>query len=428
MSAPDDYVPGHGDARYRVTRYELNLDYRPATNALTGRGRLAVEVLEDTAELALDLVGLGVDKVAVDGRARRWRTRAGRVLVALGETVPDGTRLRLDLVWSGSPGPLRGRWGETGWEELTDGVLVAGQPDGAPTWFPCNDVPRDKASFSTRVTTDTGYHVVGNGVLAERRTGGSRTTWRYEQVEPMATYLATLQLGRYEETELAPGQLLVCPPRLAARARHDVGRSPQMLELFTELFGSYPFDGYTVVVTDDDLEIPLEAQGISVLGANHVDGARGFERLVAHELAHQWFGNSLTAARWRDVWLHEGFACYAEWLWSERSGGPTADACARGAWSRLSRLPQDLLLADPGPDLMFDDRLYKRGAVTLHVLRRSLGDPAFFDLLRSWTAAHRHGSVTTEAFVAHCAGVGGGESADLLSDWLDATALPPWPR
>ena len=103
-----------------------------------------------------------------------------------------------------------------------------------------------------------------------------------------------------------------------------------MMALFEELFGPYPFAAeYTVVVTDDDLEIPLEAQGLSVFGANHMDGRRGSERLVAHELAHQWFGNSLTVGRWRDIWLHEGFACYAEWLWSERSGGWTADRLAR---------------------------------------------------------------------------------------------------
>ena len=200
-----------------------------------------------------------------------------------------------------------------------------------------------------------------------------------------------------------------------------------MLEVFQQLFGPYPFAGYTAVVTDDDLEIPLEAQGLSIFGANHVDGQSGSERLVAHELAHQWFGNSLTVDRWQDIWLHEGFACYAEWLWAERADGRPAATAAREAWERLAGLPQDLVLGDPGPDLMFDDRLYKRGALLLHALRVTVGDDCFFDLLRGWTAAHRHGSVSTEMFMAHVAERAGAPAAEALVAWLDEPALPALP-
>jgi aminopeptidase N len=200
-----------------------------------------------------------------------------------------------------------------------------------------------------------------------------------------------------------------------------------MMDVFQVLFGPYPFGGYTAVVVDDDLEIPLEAQGLSIFGANQVDGQRGSERLVAHELAHQWFGNSLTVGRWQDIWLHEGFACYAEWLWAERADGRPADSAAREAWARLARLPQDLKLGDPGPDLMFDDRLYKRGALLLHALRVSVGDDCFFDLLRGWTAAHRHGTVSTEMFLGHVAERAGKAAADALVAWLDALALPALP-
>jgi aminopeptidase N len=203
-----------------------------------------------------------------------------------------------------------------------------------------------------------------------------------------------------------------------------------MMKLFCRQFGPYPFNAYTVVVTDDPLEIPLEAQGISVFGSNHVDGRRGSERLVAHELAHQWFGNSLTPAAWQHIWLNEGFACYAEWLWSEESRGPTADQQVYKAYTRLRGLPQDLLLSDPGPDLMFDDRLYKRGAITLHVVRRHLGDDAFFDLLRAWTRAYRHGSVTTAEFITMAATFSPDEEAlrYLFASWLDSYELPPLPR
>ena len=135
----------------------------------------------------------------------------------------------------------------------------------------------------------------------------------------------------------APVQMRAAlPERLRRDFYEDFARQPEMMELFVELFGPYPLaNGYTVVVTDDDLEIPVEAQGISIFGANHCDGTRASERLIAHELAHQWFGNSVTARQWRDIWLHEGFACYAEWLWSEHSGGPSADELARHYHEKL---------------------------------------------------------------------------------------------
>ena len=171
-------------------------------------------------------------------------------------------------------------------------------------------------------------------------------------------------------------------------------------------------------MTDDELDVPIEAQGLSTFGSNHVDGRRGSERLVAHELAHQWFGNSVGIAAWEHIWLNEGFACYSEWLWSEASGGRTADACAASARDLLRRLPQDLVIGRPPRADWFDDRVYKRGALTLHALRGAMGDDSFFALLREWCTRNRHGVATTEDFLS-LAG-----HRDLLSRWLFEKPLP----
>jgi aminopeptidase len=278
------------------------------------------------------------------------------------------------------------------------------------------------------VTTESAYTVVANGRLLARRRGASRTTWTFEQSQPMATYLATVQIGHYETRELAGSpvpQLLLAPAKLRRAAAADLARQPAMLSIFSGLFGPYPFDAYTVVVTEDDLEMPLEAQGLAVFGANHIDGMLGLERLVAHELAHQWFGNSLTLGRWSDIWLHEGFACYAEWLWSERSGGTAADVLARRHHQRLAGAVQDLRLADPGARTMFDDRLYKRGALALHALRLTLGDDAFLTMIRAWVAEHRFGTVSTELFEEHAARYG--RTGALLGRWLHGMPLPELP-
>lgn len=429
-SAGDPYRPKSGDDAYRVLRYDVDLDYRVASNRLDATVALSVLTRRATSRLHVDLAGLRVVKVLVDGRPARYAHRGRKLVVTLPRQAAADTALTLSVRYSGSPAPLDGPWGEVGWEELSDGVIVASQPDGAPSWLACNDHPGDKASYRFTVTTESLYTVVCNGSLVDRRAGASRTTWVYESPEPMATYLATVQVGRYRLVDTAMGpvrQRAAVPPRLLAAFDHDFAPQAAMVRLFERVFGPYPFEAYTVVVTDEELEIPLEAQGLSIFGANHVDGRRGSERLVAHELAHQWFGNSLTLGRWQDIWLHEGFACYAEWLWAQEKGRESADALARKAWQRLSGLPQDLVIADPGPDLMFDDRLYKRGALAVHALRLTMGDAAFGPMLRAWTTEHRHGTVTTAGFEAHAQAWTPEPLGALFTAWLRSPRLPRLP-
>ncbi|MGW0040742.1 M1 family metallopeptidase [Rhodococcus sp. NPDC003348] len=418
----DPYLPDVGNRGYRVSRYDLELTYKVASNRLAGKATITAAATDTRGKFAFDLSqALAVSKVSVNGsRAAKYTHQRGKLTVTPTQKIPAGGALSVTVQYAGTPKPVRGPWGEVGWEELTEGAIVASQPNGAASWFPCDDHPSSKASYRIAITTDSPYYVVANGVLARKQTRASQTTWVYEQSEPMASYLATIQIGPYQRRRVADTvpvpMYAVLPQRLRTPFDHDFGRQPKMMETFIDLFGPYPFADYTVVVTDDELEIPIEAQGISVFGANHCDGRRGSERLVAHELAHQWFGNSLTLAAWRDIWLHEGFACYAEWLWSENSDGPSAQEIAAQVHRIQSGLPYDLTLGDPGPALMFDDRVYKRGALTLHALRTELGDDNFFDLLRQWTAKHRHGSVTTEEFT------------DLAAHFTDRSLRPLWDR
>ncbi|MBS43901.1 MAG: peptidase M1 [Nocardioides sp.] len=431
----DPYLPGHGDPSWRATRYDLDLDYDLVRNHLSGRATVGVELLEATDRVVLDLAGLKASKVTVAGRSpKKYAARGDRLVVTLRDEQPVGARFDVRVTYAGKPKPLvEKHHGDAGWEELTDGVIVAGQPHGAPTWFPCNDRPDDKAPYRISVTAPADYIVVANGTRTARTRGSGSVTWTYEQAEPMSTYLATVQIGRYDVRRLGTaGRVPVhaaVPADVGDGFEDAFGRNVEMLEVFTELFGPYPFPAYTAVVTDDDLEIPLESQSMATFGRNLCTGDWDSVRLVAHELAHQWFGNAVTLRRWSDIWLHEGFACYSEWLWSERSGGDAADVHARRHHERLSGLDQDLLLSDPGPELMFDDRVYKRGALTLHALRGTLGDDAFFDLLRAWVADHSGGTVETADFVAAAVEAAGDEQTrsavvHLMEAWLHATALP----
>jgi aminopeptidase N len=426
----DEYLPKNGNPGYQVSSYDLDLEYKVSINRLSGSATITAVTLNELQQFTLDLSGsLTVSKVMINGtRAAHFSCRGGKLRIRLASKLATGAVLSIVVRYGGSPRPLRSLWGDIGFEELTDGVLVAGQPNGAASWFPCNDHPSAKAAFHIRVSTESRYLVVANGKLVSRRARASQTVWTYEQPEPTSTYLATLQIGVYDMARLARTPVSIqaaLPERLRSDFDQSFARQPEMMQLFIELFGPYPLaNGYTVVVTDDPLEIPLEAQGISIFGANHCDGTRASERLIAHELAHQWFGNSVTARRWRDIWLHEGFACYAEWLWSERSGGPSANALARRYHAELRHEPQDLLLADPGARRMFDDRVYKRGALTLHALRMRLGDEKFFALLKDWTRRYRHGTAVTDDFTALAADYSNEPLHPLWDAWLYSTQVP----
>ena len=422
----DDYLPRSGNGGYRVTAYDLTLDYRVGPGRLTGRAVITAVATAPLRRFTLDLAApLRVARVTVDGKQARYAHTGGKLTVTPARPLAEGVPFTAEIRYAGNPVPIRGRWGDIGWDHLDDGVLVASQPVGAPSWFPCNDHPSDKAAYRLTITTASAYQVIATGALVSTRTAASTTTWVYELAQPTATYLVSIQIGRYA-LDRTPGPIplvLAAPARLLTAASHDFARQQRMITEFSTLFGPYPFPQYSVVVTDADLDVPVEAQTLSVFGANHVDGRRGSERLVAHELAHQWFGNSLTIAAWRHIWLNEGFATYAEWLWSAVSGGRPTHWHATRAHATLAASPQDLVLADPGVDRLFDDRVYLRGALTLHALHTHLGTPAFTSLVTEWVAAHQHGHVTTDAFFLHCARYG--DVSALLSQWVLSAALPP---
>ncbi|MFI5590388.1 M1 family metallopeptidase [Amycolatopsis sp. NPDC051758] len=453
----DPYLPTHGNGGYRVRHYDLNLDYKVAPNRLSASAVITAEATQALSRASFDFADFRINRVLVDGRPAKYLKRGPKLHVKPAKSIPAGTAFTVEVHYVGNPRPVGSRWGDVGWDELTDGVLVASQPVGAPSWFPCNDHPSDKAAYRVTVTTASPYLVAVTGNLIDRYTSASTTRWVYERPEPTATYLMGVQIGRYDELELTGRgwfphtgvgarllslgfshgrvesvfetvpQRAAVPPRLRRLFERDFGRQGRMFEMLQRLFGPYPFGEYVIVVTDDDLDDPIEAQGMSIFGANHLDGRRTHERLVVHELAHQWFGNSLTVADWRHIWLNEGFATYAEWLWSEESGGQPAQALARSWHTRIKAKPADVRIADPGVARMFDERVYKRGALTLHALRAEIGDPAFFALLKAWTGEHRHGLVTTDEFVALAETYAGRSLAAFFSRWLTTPALPPLP-
>lgn len=427
-SAGDDYLPTSGNGGYLVDHYDIDLDYRVETNRLIASTVISARATADLDRFSLDLAGLVVEKVTIGAERPRKVTQTARKLVITPlETIVAGEEFTVTVRYRGAPHPIRSEWGEVGWEELADGALVASQPNGASSWFPCNDHPSNKARFHIVVSCESVYQVISNGEQVSRTSRAGRARWEFDVAEPMATYLATVQIGRYRAlpVDAAVPTTISYPSALSTEVTEDFSRLGDMIALFSERFGPYPFPAYGVIVTADELEIPLEAHGLAIFGRNHIDGTHGCDRLIAHELAHQWFGNSLTVNRWKDIWLHEGFACYAEWLWSEASGGPTANECARSHWALVNDQPKDIVVGDPGTKLLFDDRVYKRGALALHVVRRAIGDEAFFEALRDLGSRLRFGHITPPDVIDTFAKFGSSTAIEgIVSRWVYSKALP----
>ncbi|MEU9125950.1 M1 family metallopeptidase [Streptomyces sp. NPDC048506] len=430
------YFPRHGTYAHSTVSYDLRLAYHPARAGLDGRARIEAVANQRLDRVELDLSQLTAHTARIDGTRVRTRQLNGKLYLGTPRPLPTGARFTMEIDYRGRPRPVRSPFGQIGWDltgDPHDGTMVASQPTGAPSWFPCNDRPDDKAAYTFRVSVPQGHHAVANGTLLESGRTGRRTCWTYHHPGPMAPYLAALYTGRFHHDHgtalLGPDHPPIAlhnayPARMAKDAAHDLARQPEMLRAFSGHFGRYPFEAYGAVVVDAELGAPVENQTRSVFGSNHIDGQRGAETLVAHEIAHHWYGNSVSLRDWRDIWLNEGFATYAEWLWSEHIGEDTAEEIARAEWRSLRDRPQDLRIADPGQRRIFDDRVYVRGACTLHAVRRTIGDSRFFALLRGWHDAHRHADADTAAFLAHAERHAGHQVRPLLNSWLYEKPLP----
>jgi aminopeptidase N len=435
-TSTDPYFPNAGNGGYDVADYALQLAYDPATGRLDGTATITLTATQDLRSLSLDLRGLTATAVYVDGKPSRFAQtpppadgRGGELVVQVAPKLRAGTQHTVTVVYGGEPGqPLDIEEANYGWTSTPDGALVANEPEGASTWYPVNDSILDKATYTFAITVPEDLTAVANGepVGAPVTVDGQRTyTWRAS--DPMASYLSTASIGDFvATTSTGPDGLPILDyvdadvtGRALEVTQEALALQPDMIAFFEGVYGPYPFTSFGSIVDDDSVGYALETQTRPVY-SGYAD-----EDTVAHELAHQWVGDSVTPTTWRDIWLNEGFATYSQWLWSESRGGPSVE----DLYADIYAIPADDEFwdtppGDPSPETLFDAATYDRGAAALQALRTQIGDDAFLQLLRDWTTTNAGGSVSTDDLQDLAEEISGEDLGQFFTDWIDTPAKP----
>ena len=437
----DEYYPGYGNGGYDVKHYDLDVAYDPGTDVLEGRAKIRARATQNLCSFNLDLVGLEVRKVKVNGRNAQWSREGQELIVDPKGRLKDDRRFTAKVSYDGVPVEFEipGFDIPAGFMTTEDGVTVAGQPEVAAAWFPVNDHPRDKAAYTFDVTVPSGFEVAANGFLRGVDRGGGTSKWKWNAPEPMASYLATIDIGHWDVDRYRTAGLpaydavdTALTGGLRAEIDSSLARQGEVLGLLEDAFGNYPFRTVGAIVDNqDDLFFALETQTRPVYSKYFwLDGdgnPTNGDPVVVHELAHQWFGDDVALHRWQDIWLNEGFATYAEWLWEEHEGRATPQEMFQAEYdARPANDPfWTIEIGDPGVDHLFDEPSYVRGGMTVQALRNEVGDRKFWRIVKTWTRTHSGGTGTTPQFIRLSERIAGRQLDDLFDLWLFTPSKPP---
>ncbi|MFP1628108.1 M1 family metallopeptidase [Streptomyces sp. 5K101] len=433
-SIGDPYYPAAGNGGYDVSHYDLRLTYQPKTDLLTGTATILATTTQRLSRFNLDF-GLSVDEVRVNGRKAAFRSTGNQELeITPVAGLEKGRPVAVVVRYSGKPSELS-IGGYTAWHRTPDGGVAAQEPESAVWWFPSNDHPLDKATYDISVAVPDGTQAISNGVLVSEssRLGWTRFNWRSNK--PQASYLATLAVGKFDITtdKTADGLPVLNAYSkdlgdTAGAARASIERTAEVTEWLTEIFGPYPFNAIGGYVPNVKSGYALETQTRPFYSPRQFANGANVS-VVVHEMAHQWYGDSVSVDGWKDIWVNEGFARYSQWLWSEKEGEGTAQELADHVYA--TRAADDpfwtVKPGDPGPDNQFHIAVYDRGALALQALRNEIGDEDFFAILKGWPAERAYGNAKVGDFVAYAERLSGRPLGALFDTWLYEPAKPAAP-
>ncbi len=432
------------DRAFHLEHLALELDVDVARARLAGTATLTLRPMAPgLATIELDARELRITRVRVGrGKRARFQHADGRLTVRLGRAYGPAETIVLAIDYSARP-----RAGF--WFVRPDGAYPArraqgwsqGQAEDSSFWFPVHDHPNDKFPTEIKVTADSNFRTVANGRLLARTKSrkGDRTTWHWRHDFPQPAYLVSLVVAPYVETRAKAAGV---PLRFYAfagqerAARRLYGKTGDMMRVFSDRFGPYPWREYSQVVVSEYTWGGMENAGATTLTEKALLDTRAaidvsYEGLVSHELAHQWWGDLVTCRGWHHNWLNEAWATFCENLYDEAAHG--ADSAA---WDRMQKysqyVAQDLgqyrrpIVTDRygiATDL-FDRHAYEKGSLVLTMLRDELGDEAFFKGARLYLARHAHGFADTHEFRRALEDASGRDLNGFFDQWVFAAGYP----
>ena len=442
----DPYFPLEGNGGYDTQHYDLTFSYDPATDRLDGVARIRAKATQNLSRFDLDLQQLDVSSVTVDGSPAQFNRDGQELQITPKHGLHANSAFITTVRYGGVPQTIVGSpivFGSPyGFLHTDDGAFMGDEPNVASTWFPVSDHPQDKSSYTFRVTVPKGLGVVANGQLMYTRDIGDQSLWVWNEPNPMASYLVTADIGRWlvkqgrtpdgipEYVAVDPVLPDVTTTRNGTSTKQSAldffyDYTGEAIDLWSKTFGPYPFDVVGAIADNatyngQPLGFSLETQTKPVYSAVRSPNT------IAHELSHQWFGDSVSVKTWDNIWLNEGFATFAEYLWGEHFGTRSAHDAFLADYSRAATSSfWNLVIADPQRDTMFASAVYRRGGMTLQALREKINDDAtFFKILQTWTAEHKYGNGTTAEFTALAEQISGLDLHDFFKVWIYSPGKP----
>ncbi|MCX2953130.1 M1 family metallopeptidase [Lentzea sp. NEAU-D7] len=423
--AGDAYYPTDGNSGYDVTLYDLAITYDPGSKKLDGVATITATASQDLSRFNLDLEGLEVREVEVGGQPAKFVQEGDHeLLITPAAPLAKSKPFTTVVTYGGEPTTINdASLGRSGWQiSSTGGAFAAGQPHSATTWFPANDTPRDKAALKVAARVPDGWTAISNGLEGPATRDGGWTTFTWSEETPLATYLATVAIDKFEvvRSKLPNGTPVVdaYAPGTSASKKPIQSQGPEVLAYLETRFGPYPQRAAGSIWVADQIGFSLETQ------TRPIYAAWADLETVVHENAHQWFGDSVSIENWADICLNECLASYAQWLWLEKEGTDLDQRYRDNVQQRRDRAafwaPK---LYDMGKGNEFRG-VYDKGLMGMHALRKQVGDDVFFKALQSWLAEHRDGNASWPEFEEHFKKASGQPLDGFFKAWFRESGIP----